>query len=41
MNVREAVLRDLRSTKGVVNAELMDDDISCEVEYFERNTRPR
>ncbi len=39
MNVREAVLRDLRSTKGVVNAELMDDDISCEVEYFERNTK--
>ncbi|MDD4185104.1 MAG: hypothetical protein PHX75_00460 [Candidatus Methanomethylophilaceae archaeon] len=39
MNVQESVLTDLRSTKGVVTAELMDDEISCEVECSERAIR--
>lgn len=39
MNVREAILADLRSAKGVVAAELMDDDISCEIDRSERLIR--
>ena len=39
MNVRETVLADLRSVKGVLTAELMDDEISCEIDHSERSVR--
>lgn len=39
MNVRERVLEGLRAEKGVVSAELMDDEISYEVDCSERNIK--